>query len=188
MRGDTVTRPSIPNYGRRDDGGEPKSISVSEKLNSCYLVCKLFRDSRPSRARGRRFGLGSEDKLGDITILICEIVPELFQAAAMGGGSFGCEPRNSPIGVRRADPTSATKPEGNFSWLQALEKSRNANGISPASSRAPAIAGHAGRTRVRRIRRDETARKFSWLQALEKSRNAEGISLRFRSPIGGSRQ
>jgi len=60
--GDTPSNPELREAARWE--GKQKSILVSEKLNSCYLVYKLFRGSRRGRARGGRLGLGSEDNIG----------------------------------------------------------------------------------------------------------------------------
>ena len=96
------------------------------------------------------------------------------------------QPRAAPVSPKFGE-FAATKRDGNFPGCKPLKsrETRKESRSAPAPSRAPAIAGRAGRIRVRRTRRDETARKFSWLQAIEKSRNAEGISL-FPLPIGES--
>ena len=96
---------------------------------------------------------------------------------------FGCVPQVGRTRVRRIARYETTR---KFSWLQAVEKSRNADEISlRAVAERPRSRATPGGSEFGESVTTKGA-KLSWLQTIEKSRNGEGISLRSRSAMGGA--
>jgi len=169
-------------------GRKPKSISVSEKLNSCYVAYKQFRGSRLGQGAVVRI---RRAKLGDITILVWEPAPDSNSAAVEHAAATeivvwragGARREAGNFGPSRADRSSANLPLRNGADFRGCKHLKNRETRkefrpAPSPSRPPASADRSGRSRVCEFAATKRARKFSWLQALEKSRNAEGISLR----------
>jgi hypothetical protein len=151
--GDTPSNSELREAARWE--GKQKSILVSEKLNSCYFVYKLFRGSRRGRRAAAGSGLVRRTKLGDITTLVWERRRGLFQVAGIPLVAPGNE--SGMRDDRHCDPSVPTggpsKRRG--SRLGAVDGRLRASD-SPTSVCRAASADHAGRTRLPRQNRRET--------------------------------
>ena len=139
-------------------GRKPKSISVSEKLNSCYVAYKQFRGSRLGQGAVVRI---RRAKLGDITILVWEPAPDSNSAAVEHAAATeiavwragGARREAGNFGPSRADRSSANLPLRNGADFRGCKHLKNRETRkefrpAPSPSRPPASADRSGRSRV----------------------------------------